>query len=109
LPSTITLLSKHVATGPKKQGSIILRVVVPGVPGVPGVPVVFGYPLLILLVALWLHESDIGLAGPVVSQFAFCLVSSLNVLESANIAVGRVAESTPDTNTIVNRTNTINP
>jgi hypothetical protein len=97
LPSTITFLSKHVATGPKKQSSIILRVVVPGV---PGVPVVFGSPLLTLFVALWLQESDTGLAAPAVSQFAACLVSCFRILESANTAVGTVAESIPETNTI---------
>jgi hypothetical protein len=34
-------------------------------------PPVLGTPLLTLFAALWLHESDTGLAAPTVSQFAF--------------------------------------
>src|SRR5215467_6650751 len=103
IASTITFLSKHVATGPKKQSSIILRVVVPGV---PGVPVVFGSPLLTLFAALWLQESDTGLAAPAVSQFAACLVSCFRILESAN-AFGALVVNIPVTNIAFSRINTI--
>jgi hypothetical protein len=105
LPSTIMLISMHIAIVPRKQRSLILRVVVPGV---PGVAVVFGSPLLTLFAALWLQEFDTGLAAPAVSQSAACLVSCFRSIESANTAVGTVAESIPDTNTVVTRTNTIN-
>jgi hypothetical protein len=58
------------------------------VPVVSGVTAVYGTPLLTLFAALWLHESNTELAGPTVSQFAFCLISWFRSLESANTAVG---------------------
>lgn len=53
------------------------------VPVVSGVTAVFGTPLLTLFAALWLHEFDIGLSAPTVSQFAVCLVLCPRSLESA--------------------------
>ena len=103
LPSTIMLISIHTAILPRKQRSLILRVVVPGV---PGVAVVFGSPLLTLFAALWLQESDTGLAAPAVSQSAACLVSCFSILESAN-TVGTFIMDIPVTNTVVNRINAI--
>jgi hypothetical protein len=97
------LISIHTAILPRKQRSLILRVVVPGV---PGVAVVFGSPLLTLFAALWLQESDTGLAAPAVSQSAACLVSCFSILESAN-TVGTFIMDIPVTNTVVNRINAI--
>jgi hypothetical protein len=63
-------------------------------------------PLLTLFAALWLQESDTGLAAPAVSQSAVCLVSCFSILESAN-TVGTFIMDIPVTNTVVNRINAI--
>jgi hypothetical protein len=78
------------------------------VPVVSGITAVFGTPLLTLFAALWLHEPETGLSAPTVSQFAFCLVSRLKILESANITVGTFDVNIPVTNMIFKRSNTIN-
>lgn len=85
---------------PKEQTRLTNRV-----PGVPGFAAV-GTPLLTLFAALWLHESDTGLAAPTVSQFAACLVSSFRSLESAN-TFGMFVVNIPVTNTVFSRINTI--
>ena len=57
------------------------------VDGFPDVPIVLGIPLLTLFAALWLHESDIWLSAPTVSQFAFCLVFALGALSQQILLV----------------------
>lgn len=76
------------------------------VPVFSGVPVVFGTPLLTLFAALWLHEFDIGLAAPTVSQSAACLVSCFISRESAS-TFGAFVVNMPVTNTVFSRINTI--
>ena len=69
--------------------------------------IVLGTQLFTLFADRWLQESDALLSPPAVSQYAFCLVSCFRILESANTAVGTFAVTTPVTNIVANRINTI--
>ncbi len=48
------------------------------------------------------------ISASTVLQFAFCLVSCLKILESANTAVGTIDVNIPVTNTIFKKSNNIN-